>query len=45
MSNADTITDTLRHAYSELNAVLHRRLREMSGHEVASRLVPVDNGL
>lgn len=25
--------------YSELNAVLHRRLREMSGHEIASQLV------
>jgi DNA-binding GntR family transcriptional regulator len=26
-------------AYSELNALLHRRLREMSGHEIASQLV------
>ena len=25
--------------YSDLNAVLHRRLREMSGHEVASQLI------
>jgi DNA-binding GntR family transcriptional regulator len=25
--------------YSDLNAVLHRRLREMSGHDVASQLV------
>ncbi len=31
--------DAQGHAYSELNAVLHRRLREMSGHEVASQLV------
>ncbi len=26
-------------SYSELNAVLHRRLREMSGHDIASQLV------
>ena len=26
-------------AYSDLNAVLHRRLREMSDHEIASQLV------
>lgn len=27
------------HQYSELNALLHRRLREMSGHDVAAQLV------
>ncbi len=32
-------SDTKSAEYSRLNAVLHRRLREMSGHEVAAELV------
>ncbi len=33
------VADDEGRAYSELNARLHRRLREMSGHEIASHLV------
>lgn len=33
------VTDEAHGDYSELNAVLHRRLREMSGHDVAGDLV------
>lgn len=37
MRSAVTTTDGK--AYSELNAVLHRRLREVSGHAIAAQLV------
>lgn len=33
------VDDVGGQAYSELNAILHRRLREMSGHDVAAQLV------
>ena len=33
------VDDVGGQAYSELNAILHRRLREMSGHNVAAQLV------
>lgn len=35
----DAAGDAQNQAYSELNRLLHRRLREMSGHEVAAQLV------
>ena len=35
----DAAGDARNQAYSELNRLLHRRLREMSGHEVAAQLV------
>jgi len=33
------VDDVGGQAYSELNAILHRRLREMSGHDIAAQLV------
>ncbi len=36
---ADAVDGSNGHAYSELNALLHRRLCEASGHDVAAQLV------
>lgn len=35
----EAVADDRGPSYSELNALLHRRLREMSGHEIAAHLV------